>query len=83
MRDEDIHCDAAALAPKKRSLKDGATAARRGGALMLGCGVPATATFSTGKRTSDDLRRWVRDGAMVSTRGRGGGDHVTQSDVDR
>ena len=73
MRDEDIHRDAAVLAPKKRSLKDGATAARRGGALMLGCGVPATATFSTGKRTSDDLRRWVRDGARVSTRGRGGG----------
>lgn len=69
MRDEDIHRDAAVLAPKKRSLKDGATAARRGGALMLGCGVPATATFSTGKRTSDDLRR----GARVSTRGRGGG----------
>lgn len=73
MRDEDIHRDAAVLAPKKRSLKDGATAARRGGALMLGCGVPATATFSTEKRTSDDLRRWVRDGARVSTRGRGGG----------
>ena len=62
---------------QKRSLKDGATAARRGGARMLGRGVPATATFSTGKRTSDDLRRGVRDGTRVSTRGPGGCDHVT------
>lgn len=80
MRDEDIHRDAAVLAPKKRSLKDGATAARRGGALMLGCGVPATATFSTGKRTSDDLREGRGEGQHARTRG---GDHVTQSDVDR
>ena len=80
MRDEDIHRDAAVLAPKKRSLKDGATAARRGGALMLGCGVPATATFSTGKRTSDDLRQGRGEGQHARTRG---GDHVTQSDVDR
>ena len=62
-------------AKKKRSLKDEVTAARRGA--LLGCGVPATATFSTGKRTSDDLRRGVRDGTRVSTRGPGGCDHVT------
>ena len=62
-------------AKKKRSLKDEVTAARRGA--LLGCGVPATATFSTGKRTSDDLRRGSGTGRGSARADAVGGNHVT------